>query len=199
MAGNSAIKDVLNMKRQGKNNDQIMQNLKNKYGGQEISDAMTQADIKSNVEGDEIPSPGGMETTVMEQDQEYNVPEETAMPEATIQQPQVDISGRIHEISEAIVNEKWDEFISKIGDIGVWKERVNSNIISIKQEIIRIEERFDNLEKAVLGKVSDYGKGIEGIHTEMKALEKVFERILDPLITNVKELERITVKLKGKK
>ena len=36
------------------------------------------------------------------------------------------------------------------------------------------------------------------MHTEMKALEKVFERIVEPLVTNVKELERITTKLKGK-
>ena len=60
------------------------------------------------------------------------------------QQP-MDMTERIHEISEAIVNEKWEEFISKIGDLPIWKERVNSNIIGIKQELIRTQERFDNL------------------------------------------------------
>jgi len=199
MAGNNPLKEVIGLKKQGMNDSGILNNLKNKYDSNDISDAMAQANIKNNVEyDDEVPSPGEMQSSIMAApEEEYTsadvqAPESTPMPS----QPQIDINERIHEISEAIVNEKWEEFLGKVGDLPIWKERVNSNITAIKQEIIRMGERFDNLEKAILGKVGDYGKGIEDIHTEMKALEKVFEKILDPLVSNVKELERITAKLK---
>lgn len=103
---------------------------------------------------------------------------------------------RVHEIAEAIINEKWQELLSSVGNIAVWKERVDTNIISIKQEIVRINERFDNLQNAVLGKVKEYDIDMKNVHTEMKALEKVFERIIEPLTSNVKELNKITKELK---
>ena len=72
-------------------------------------------------------------------------------------------------------------------------------MVSIKQELLRVEERFEQLQTAVLGRVKDYDEGIRGVHTEMKALEKVFEKILEPLTSNIKDLEKITEALKKSK
>ena len=99
---------------------------------------------------------------------------------------------------EAIVNEKWEEFLTRIGDINLWKETMNNELIAIKQEIIRTQDHFKNLQGSVLGKVGEYNQNISNINTEMKALEKVFQKILEPLTTNIKELSRITEKLKSK-
>lgn len=106
---------------------------------------------------------------------------------------------KIHEIAEAIINEKWQELLSSVGNIAVWKEKVDTNILSMKQEIVRINDRFDNLQNAVLGKVKEYDVDMKNVNTEMKALEKVFERIIEPLTSNVKELNRITKELKDMK
>ena len=103
---------------------------------------------------------------------------------------------KIHEISEAIVNERWEEFLSRVGDLAVWKEKTDTNIISIKQEIVRINEKFENLQNAVLGKIRESDQGMRDVHTEIKALEKVFEKIIEPLVTNIKELGKITEELK---
>ena len=46
------------------------------------------------------------------------------------------------------------------------------------------------------GKVREYSDDMRSIHTEMKALEKVFEKILEPLTDNIKELSKITEDLK---
>ncbi|MBI4158775.1 hypothetical protein HY500_00780 [Candidatus Woesearchaeota archaeon] len=110
--------------------------------------------------------------------------------------PQSSTTEEIQEIAESIIEERWQEFMARAGDFEIWKERTDREIISMKQEIIRTQDRFNNLQKAVLGKVSEYNENILNIGTEMKALEKVFEKILDPLVTNIKELERITNKLK---
>ena len=112
------------------------------------------------------------------------------------QAPPPDID-KIHEIAEGIINERWEEFVAHIGDLAVWKERTETSILSIKQEIIRINQRFENLQTAVLGKVTEYDADIKDVHTEMKALEKVFEKITEPLVVNIKELGRITKELKG--
>ena len=86
--------------------------------------------------------------------------------------------------------------MGNVGNLAVWKEKVNNDVVSIKQELIRLEERFEQLQNAVIGRVKDYDEGIRSVHTEMKALEKVFEKILEPLTSNIKELTRITQELK---
>lgn len=128
----------------------------------------------------------------------YEVPNYSA-PSFTpsLQQSQLS-TDYVQKIAEEIVEEKWDDLMSKIGDIRLWKDKVEGDITSIKQEILRTQNHFDNLQKAVLGKVSEYNENILNINTEMKALEKVFERILQPMTENIKELARITNNLKTK-
>ena len=97
---------------------------------------------------------------------------------------------------EQIIEEKWDSLTANFGDINLWKERVRTEIISIKQELLRLEHRFEEVNKAVLGKVTEYDKSIKNVGTDVKALEKVLQKILQPLTTNIQELQRITQKLK---
>jgi hypothetical protein len=108
-------------------------------------------------------------------------------------------SDRLHEIVEAIIHEKWNDLMGNIGDLAVWKERTRNDLVSTKQELIRLTERFENLQNAILGRVKEYDQGITGIHTEMRALEKVFEKILEPLTSNIKELTRLTDEMKKAK
>lgn len=161
--------------------------------------------IKAGVNGmvDDVPAPAAEET----ESSEVNIPE-TTMQTPAEQAPEYSGTGssygaydssetdRVHEIAEAIINEKWQELLSSVGNIAVWKEKVDTNILSIKQEIVRINERFDNLQNAVLGKVKEYDVDMKNVHTEMKALEKVFEKIIEPLTSNVKELGKITKELR---
>src|SRR3989344_3378848 len=147
---------------------------------------------------DDVPS-SGPDSLEAPEPPSYNAPA-YSMPsfQQSFQQPQVS-SDYIQKIAESIVEEKWDDLMSKIGDIRLWKDKVEGDITSIKQEILRTQNHFANLQKAVLGKVSEYNENITNINTEMKSLEKVFEKILQPMTDNIKELSRITEKLKTKK
>ncbi len=109
-----------------------------------------------------------------------------------------DMSERIQEIAESIIQEKWDDFMGKIGDINLWKGKIDTGLISVKQELIRTNQRFENMEKAILSKTRDYQRTMEDVSSEMKTLEKVFEKIITPLTENIKELSRITKQLKKK-
>jgi hypothetical protein len=102
----------------------------------------------------------------------------------------------IEEIAESIISEKWDDLIKNIGDLKLWKERIDTDMGGIKQEIIRTQNRLENLQTAVMGKVSEYGEGISEIGSELKALEKVMEKIITPLTRSVRDLQKITDKIK---
>ncbi|MDD5133218.1 MAG: hypothetical protein PHD81_02140 [Candidatus Nanoarchaeia archaeon] len=115
------------------------------------------------------------------------------------EQPRRDFQEQIEEITEAVVNEKWEELMTNVGNIAIWREKINTDIRSIKQEVIRIEERFGNLQNAVIGKIEDYHQTMTNVGAEMKALEKVLERIMQPLATNIRELNKITEDLKKKR
>lgn len=174
-------------------------------------------DIKAGVDGvlSDVPAPSGDEAappTTTEVPAEEQAPPATEYggydtstvdygqpaPQYDAGPQQLDME-RIHEIIEAIVGEKWQESMAGLGDLVAWKEKINHDVVSIKQELIRLEERFEQLQNAVLGRVKTYDEGIKGVHTEMKALEQVFSKILEPLTTNIKELNRITQDLKGLK
>ena len=103
----------------------------------------------------------------------------------------------VHQIVEAIINERWDDFMGSVGNIALWKERTERELISVKQELLRVQQRFTQIETALLGKVGEYQQDIKSVHTEMRALEKVFERILEPLTSNIKELGKLTEELKS--
>lgn len=142
----------------------------------------------------EIPSPESMDETndtpsydSMEMPQtNYNAPNYPPMS-----------SDEIQRMIETVVEEKWKAYSEKFGDIGVWKNQIENDLESIKQEVLRLQKRFDSMQAAVVGKVGEYGKGMKDISAEMKALEKVFEKILDPLTRNIKDLNKITKELKG--
>ena len=105
----------------------------------------------------------------------------------------------IQELAESIVNEKWEDLMSSIGNIAVWREKVQTDIRSIKQEVVRVEERFENLQRAVLGRVEEYDRHIVDMGSEVRALEKVMQKIVEPLSENIKELSKITQELRARK
>ena len=222
---NIPTEKVLNLKSQGLGTAQIIATLqKDRYTQQQIADALAQANLKIGVGNlgprppSKVPYPpvqGYQESEPMPpEDFSIEIPEPPSPPTQAkspemskprkihppemIRDPRGDLE-RIEEISESIIQEKWEEVMKNIGNIPLWKEKVNTEILSIKQEVIRTQQRFDNLEKAILGKISRYDDSVRDLGSEMKALEKVFERILTPLTTNIKELTKITNDLKKTK
>ncbi|MFH0936376.1 MAG: hypothetical protein V1815_01700 [Candidatus Woesearchaeota archaeon] len=204
---------VLQMRKKGLTNEDIIPNLRQQgYSYQETDDAINQADLKQNVEEElpEPPSPSEMQESALneESQQQYTQPQyqESIQPKQqmvlptpqNIQSPDRSIEEQIEQIAESIIDEKWRNMIEGFGDLTAWRERVNLDLNAIKQEILRTQSRFENLQRAIISKIGDYDKGIADVGTEIKALEKVFQNILEPLTSNIKELNRITEKLKSK-
>lgn len=180
------VDQVIQMKQQGLSDNQIIQTLQRAgYDPQMIFDAMNQSEIKGAVEG-----PQEMETMPqMEPTQQQEYP----------QMQQAPRTEEIEEIAEAIIDEKWTELMQSVGKIVEWKETINSKFAELQQRIESVENNVKQINASVLERVGDYDKKMTDVGTELKAMSKVFQKILPGFMENVSELSRITENLKDKK
>ncbi|MGM5482825.1 MAG: hypothetical protein ACQESF_05160 [Nanobdellota archaeon] len=105
---------------------------------------------------------------------------------------------RIEEIAEAIIDEKWNEIVKSINKIIDWKERTESQINKLEQRFEDLKGEFDNLNKGVLGKIGEYDKNLGNLGVEIKAMERVFQKIIPTMTENVHALQKLTEKLTEK-
>ena len=208
----SPTRRVLNLRENGMENQDIASMLRREnFGKQEIYGAMDQAAVKNEISPlqttparlnpDDVPAPSQISEPQETQEEmpRQQLPQETMQPGISTFAPEP--AGRanyemVEEMAESIVSEKWEDMVRNVGDLRLWKERVETDLSGIKQEVLRTQARYENLQKAVLGKVTEYSQGITDLNVEIKAMEKVFEKILGPLTKSVKDLEKVTLKLK---
>jgi hypothetical protein len=207
MPEGSPINEIFQMKQQGISNNQIIQNLQRQgYTNTQIFDAMNQADTKMAVEGVQ---PGFLQQSAeqskqpAEQAQELftQPPQEVPQTDFTSQYPSgaiQDSQVNTEEIVEAIIEEKWTELIKDVTKIVEWKNKVENRLSEIELKLDNLKENFSDLNKGVLGKINEYDKHILEIGSNIKAMEKVFSKVLPAFTENVNELSRIANKLKSK-
>lgn len=224
MPNEAPINEVITLQKQGRTIAQITKELQNKgYSLQEINEAINQASIKSGVGGPSVPEPptstDDMQESIL-RPQEMPLPPTPEMPPAPTFQPQPAAQSYpqfqpamapampaepsisyedVQSLVEEVIEEKWKELMVTIGDIPSWKSETMNDLEAVKQEILRIERRFEDMQTAIFGRVKEYGSSMQDLGSEMKALEKVFEKIIEPMTTNIKDLERLTGELKTRK
>lgn len=181
---------VLSLRQQGLTNNQIIATLQRQgYNTNQILDGMNQADMRMqtkrpfDVEGGKMP--------------ELNIPQMPGMPMQPEELPsQGADQGRVEEMVEAIIEEKWTDLMENINRIIEWKDRTETRITQLETLMKSIKDDFDKMHMGVLERVGEYDKHIGDVGTEVKALEKVFQKVLPGFIENVAELSRITDDIK---
>ncbi len=215
---------VIQMRQQGIPNDQIVQNLQREgYQTHQILDAMNQADIKRGVEGylpkegdnmaEEYPNdgqeapagyppgvpqgpPGGMPPQPPGQEG-YGGPPQMGMGQEGGYGYQEYPSERMEEVAESIIDEKWTDLIENVKRIVEWKEKTEARIAVMEENSKNLKADFDKLHASLLDRVGEYDKHISDVGTEIKALEKVFQKVLPSFVENITELSSITKSLRG--
>ena len=107
-----------------------------------------------------------------------------------------DVSAKIEDISETIIEEKWQDLLKDFNKIVEWKGSMEQRMAALEQRFTDLKTGFDNLQSSVVDKVSGYDQSVKDVGSEMKALEQVFQKIIPTLTENVNELSRITKGLK---
>ena len=185
--------NVIQMRQQGFNDNQIIQSLqRDGYESYQIFDAMNQADIKGNI----APAPSFASGGFMQAQQPVM---QQQMPLPPMQEIRPDYGAekeRIEEVAEAIIDEKWSELTKNINKIVEWKERTEREMGTIRQSINDLKDNFDKLHQAVIAKIGEYDQNIMDVGTEIKAMEKVFQKILPTFTENVNKLSRMAQDVK---
>jgi len=165
---------VSSLKQQGYTDTEIIQSLQGQgYSPQEINQAFSQVEESTPETYDYPTSPS---------------------PTASYA-PAGDYEGMI----EAIVEDKWQEFNREMTKIKGWKEKTDTRLDRIEQQLNDVKTDIDSLHKAIIGKISDYDKNLLDVGTEVKAMEKVFSKIIPTLTESINELSLATKKIKSKK
>lgn len=182
---------IRTMQAQGMDNNQIIQALqRDGYNATQIFDAMNQASLQPT-------RPGPLRTG------ETHMDNMTPFPPPPRPAPMPPSSGMFsggsstEEMVEAIIDEKWNELVKDINTIIEWKNQAQNTIVTIEQQFKDLKEQFDKLHQALIAKIGEYDKNILDVGAEVKAMEKVFSKVLPLFTQNVAELSRITKDLKG--
>jgi hypothetical protein len=201
--GVNVFEQVRAMKAQGMPNDRIIQSLqKDGFNAAEIVDALNKSESSSP--GYPIGGPDFSQPMPQQQFQQPFSPpqrqEQMPQQQQPISQPQgnYDVSSS-EELIEAIIDEKWNDLVKDINKIIEWKNKTDQNIISLTQQFEDLKNNFDKVHQAIVGKIGEYDKNILEVGTEIKAMEKVFSKVLPVFTENVNELSRITENIKKKK
>ncbi len=97
----------------------------------------------------------------------------------------------IDETVEKVIEEKWEKLAQNIEKVIDWKDEQEEELESLKKDLAIIGENFAKLEKKLSTRIEGYDKNILDVNSEIKALEKVFQKITPTLINNVNELSKI--------
>jgi DNA-binding transcriptional MerR regulator len=185
------IDQVRAMRIKGFDNNQIVQALqRNGYSSTQIFDALNQADLVSGAPAfpGNNAGPATAEARGSSPGTGEGFEEGSSMAGITNEE--------VEELIESVIEEKWDELGKDINKIVEWKAEVEGKIAKLDQRIEGLQDSFDKLHQAVIGKVGEYDKNILEVGAEVKAMEKVFSKVLPLFTENVSELARITQALK---
>ncbi|MBI2658491.1 hypothetical protein HYX05_00095 [Candidatus Woesearchaeota archaeon] len=183
------------MKQQGYTNNQIVQTLQSQgYNTSQIFDAINQAGLRGGFEaGPEPENPEiGMEEYGQSYEQPYQQQVQSFQAPREIQPPTSIDEERIQEVAEAIIDEKWEELAKDIRKVIEWKEKSDDRLAKLEQQVIDMRLSIDSLTKSIMVKISSYDQNIVDVGTEVKAMEKVFQKVLPTLTESVNKLDRMT-------
>jgi hypothetical protein len=111
--------------------------------------------------------------------------------------PMAGMQSSPEELVEALIEEKWNALVKDINKVIEWKQKADSRLAAMEQQLNDMQQQFDKLHQAIIGKVGDYDKHILDVSTQLQAMEKVFGKVLPTFIDNVNELNAITQRVKN--
>lgn len=196
--GGAPVDMVLRMRDQGLSNNQIISSLQREgYQTTDIFDAMNQADLK-RANGAPTEEEGVMQNQIYPEEL-IDEPQQFEQ-QPSYQEPNNNNNNnitRVEELVEAVIEEKWVDLVKDVNKITEWKSSVESDIISINQEIEDLKLSFNELQKNIVSKIDEYDKNIVKVSTNIKAMENVFQKAIPTFTENINELARTVESLKN--
>jgi len=213
----AVLEKVMQMRKMGMPDTQIAQSLKQEgISPKEIIEAISQSKIKYAINEEpnismnepsippELPAPEIQPSQpAFNETQEYEqypssssfYPQQSyPYQEYPEYQPQQTDIATITDIAEQIIEEKNEKLREQISAFAKFKEDIAFSIENISKRLERIENSFNALQAALLGKIGEYSQNMKDITKELKTTQDSFSKIVNPLTDNIRELQKITGK-----
>lgn len=124
-------------------------------------------------------------------------PEEPQEVKRSESQPATEIT--VEEIVEAIVEERWKDFETRLEAFEKRDLQLQNQIEEIRKKITGIDAIVNEKEKTVLNKLEEFGESVTGIEGRIGSIERVFKDFLPELTTNIKTMSDLVEKMKKEK
>ena len=186
------VNRVVQMQQQGMSDNDIVTTLKNEgVSPKDISDSLAQAKIKMAVSQEEPMTADNQAQQYAEQqyvpqeqqyapqEQQYAYPEQNSMSIETMT-----------EIIDRIIAEKLKDINQKIKAVIDFKNKAEEDIADLKERVKRMESMSDALQRAVIGKIGEFGQSTSMIHQDLENLHGTVSKLMNPLIDNYNELKK---------
>src|SRR3989338_10085702 len=131
----SPVSEVTQLRQQGLTDDIVVDELSQRgYTQQQISEAIAQADAGQG-------SGYGMSSPP---EQMSNMQPEMSMPSAqpAYQEDVSNIYERIEEITESMIDERWDDLIGEVKKIVDWKNKVEEKQMKLMHDVEKLQDDF---------------------------------------------------------
>ncbi len=188
---------ILQLKRQGLDNDQIIQTLQREgYKSSQIFDALQQAELKESIGGETslpqdfstqnpINPSFGMESDLPPLPDNHS----SQFSQSEVQNYQSKSTGndRIEEVVEAMIDEKWEVLVESVNKIVEWKERVDAQLAYLSDGMKNIVDGSSKVKEEIASKVHEYEEQIIDLKTDVEALNKVLKKVLPEVLSKVHE------------
>lgn len=217
------LETIMQMQQNGMTDQQIISTLQQQgISPKEINDGLNQAKIKSAV-SEQAPSPeqeqqeqyppqqyqqepqqeqyqqqqGGDYYQNQSQEQYYPETPQAYSGQEYYQQGAYDTE-TITEIAEQVFSDKFKQFVENTGDIGEFKNSTLDKISDLDQRLKRIETTIDQLQKAIIQKIGEFGEDASSIKKNLENLHDTTSKLMNPLIDNYRALQEKKTKPKKK-
>ncbi len=100
----------------------------------------------------------------------------------------------IEKIAESIVDDKWNRVKDELDSVTSWKTEIDTQVKEFKSQLEALDKKVSDAQNAMLGKVDEYNKSLQGVNVEIQAMGKVFEKVIPQFTDNVNRLSEMVGK-----
>jgi len=100
----------------------------------------------------------------------------------------------ITDIAEQVVIKKTNEIEKKIEGVIYAKNLLDREVRDLKENLKRIESNLDNIQRAIIGKIGEFGESTKMIQRDLENIHGTMSKMMDPLIDNYNELRKLNSK-----
>lgn len=119
------------------------------------------------------------------------------MPSYPSPMPQLGIS--TEDLVEKIVSEKVENLERRLSD----QERIHSDLMQQIQQVRgllnELKGKYSQLQEDSVVKIEEYNKELEGVGSQIKAMQRVMQNIIPTFAENVRSLTEVVRELRGEK